>query len=147
MLDDLKTVTNQNNGQISYEAIRIAMQGKPYPMSLADDREIEVVTHAVNLRIDSRLQSCFCELDSYEAVDNAPKWKKGDEVVLARTLECSVSPDSLPVLLRRLFEDTEYVGEDGDDQDVGSLLAENILMTLGFDETGRLVGREALGLD
>jgi hypothetical protein len=41
----------------------------------------------------------------------------------------------------------EYTGEDGDDADIGHSLAEGILMTLGFDDCGKFVGREALGLE
>jgi hypothetical protein len=41
----------------------------------------------------------------------------------------------------------EYTGEDGDDADVGNSLAESILMTLGFDDMGKFVGREAMGLE
>ena len=68
--------------------------------------------------------------------------RKVGKLVLCRTLECTVSPESLPVLLRRLFE------MQGDDNvvDAATSLASDILDDLGIDEYGQCVGREALGL-
>ena len=65
------------------------------------------------------------------------------KLILCQTLDCCVSPESLPVLLRRLYEldtDDEHVA------DAAMSLASDILLTLGFDEYGQFVGREALGL-
>jgi len=64
------------------------------------------------------------------------------KLLLCHCLDCTVSAESLPVLLRRLFD------LDTDDRiaDAGMSLASDILMTLGFDEYGQFVGREALGL-
>ena len=47
-----------------------------------------------------------------------------------------VSPMSMPVLLRRLFEG-----------DPCSSIGASILQTLGFNEEGEQVGREAVGLE
>ena len=121
------------NGTVTYKAVRSAMDGQPYTMSLTGTDEIRAVVDAVNQGIDSHLEACFCPQrgDSYEGGK-----RKAGRLTLCRTLECVVSPESLPVLLRRLFE--------GDD--AGMTLAGDILMTLGFDEYGQFVGREAVGL-
>ena len=63
--------------------------------------------------------------------------RKAGKLVLCHTLECSVSPESLPVLLRRLCELEDSAG---------MMLAADILMVLGFNDYGKFVGREALGL-
>jgi hypothetical protein len=124
---------NRINGTVTYNAVRSAMHGQPYTMSLTGSDEIRAVVDAVNQGIDSHLEACFCPQrgDSYEGGK-----RKAGRLTLCRTLECVVSPESLPVLLRRLFE--------GDD--AGMTLAADILMTLGFDEYGQFVGREAVGL-
>ncbi len=154
--DDTRVLRQENLCEVEYDAIIAACNGEPYTMSLTDRREIEVVIKAVNIGIDSRLQACYCpdRGDDYgqgersiTATSDAKRWKKGDKLVLARTLECSISPESLCVLLRRLFEDMESTGKDGDDADVGMSLASSIMMTLGFNDCGKFVGREALGLD
>lgn len=147
--EDVEVLTNENNCSIPYAAVRKAMDGENYTMSLVGD-DARVVVNAVNIGIDSRLQACCGENDDYGdgkrtiiADEDGARWKAGDELVLAHTLECSVSPESLPVLLRRLFEDMK--GDD--DADDGMSLAASILLTLGFDEQGVFVGREKLGLD
>jgi len=82
-----------------------------YSMSLVDDEEIEAVIEAVNVGIDAHLTACNCpdRGDSYQhgdrsiiATTDTEFWKEGDKLQLARTLECNVSAESLPVLLRRL---------------------------------------------
>ena len=132
-MDDTQIVTNSDGHEIAYDAIRLAMNGEDYPMSLAG-RDAEVCREIVNIGIDSRLQACFIpdRGDTYE--------------VNGGRLECSVSPESLPVLLRRLFEDTQYGEVEDNDADVGHQLAGGILMTLGFNDAGKQVGREAVGL-
>jgi hypothetical protein len=121
------------SGTVTYKAVRTAMNGQPYTMSLTDTDEIRAVVAAVNQGIDSHLEACFCPQrgDRFHGGK-----RKAGRLTLCHTLECTVSPASLPVLLRRLF--------DGDD--AGMSLAGDILMTLGFDEYGHFVGREALGL-
>ena len=114
---------NENLCSITYEAVRSAMDGEPFKMSLTGDDEVAVQA-AVNQGIDSHLEACYTPSlgDSYEPSE--------------RWLDCTVSVESLPVLLRRLFED-------GDESGIGS----GILMTLGFNDIGVFVGREALGLE
>ena len=127
------------SGTVTYEAVRRAMDSEIYTMSLTDTDEIKAVVEAVNMGIDSHLEACFCpgRGDSYEVGT-----RTAGKLTLCHTLECRVSPESLPVLLRRLYElDTAE-----DIADAGMSLADAILMTLGFDECGELVGREALGL-
>ena len=127
------------SGTVTYEAVHTAMGGEPYTMSLTDTNEIRAVIEAVNQGIDSHLEACFCP-------DRGDRFEGGKrmagKLVLCRTLECSVSPESLPVLLRRLYE------SDTDDStvDAATSLGDAILLTLGFDECGQSVGREALGL-
>lgn len=127
------------SGSVSYEAVRAAMGGEPYTMSLTGTDEIRAVIGAVNQGIDSHLEACFCPArgDRYEGGS-----RKAGKLVLCRTLECCISVESLPTLLRRLFE------LDGDEEmvDAAMSLGSDILLTLGFDEYGEFVGREALGL-
>ena len=122
------------SGTVTYETIRTAMNGDPFTMSLTDQDEINAVIVAVNQGIDSHLEACYCpdRGDRYEGGG-----RKLGKLVLCRTLECSVSPESLPVLLRRLFDS---------DNEAGSRLASDILMVLGINEYGQFVGREAMGL-
>jgi hypothetical protein len=125
---------NTCSGTITYETIRTAMNGKPFTMSLTDADEINAIITAVNQGIDSHLEACFCP-------DRGDRFDSGErtlgKLTICRTLECSVSLESFPVLLRRLFEL---------DNEAGMSLASDILSVLGIDEYGRLVGREALGL-
>ncbi len=112
-------------GPITYEEIRFAMLGEAYTMSLVGEAS-EEATRAVNQGIDSHLEACFCP-------DRGDSYKQS-----GHRLECVVSIESLPVLLRRLFESETEEGES---------LASDILYSLGFDECGQYVGREALGLE
>lgn len=127
------------SGSVSYEVVRAAMGGEPYTMSLTDTNEIRGVIEAVNQGIDSHLEACFCpdRGDRYEGGS-----RKAGKLTICRTLECCVSVESLPTLLRRLFE------LDGNEEtlDAAMSLGSVILLTLGFDEYGEFVGREALGL-
>lgn len=127
---------NSNGCTITYDLVRQAMGSESYPMSLTSESEVAAVISAVNQGIDSHLEACFMPELGDAFAPGARTTRSG--AVITRTLECVVSQQSLPVLLRRLFES-------GDDQ--AWSLAEDILTTLGIDETGKLVGREALGLD
>lgn len=122
------------SGTITYETVRTAMNGEPFTMSLTDTDEIKAVIMAVNQGIDAHLEACYCP-DRGDRYDGGQR--KAGKLVLCTTLECSVSPESLPILLRRLCE-----LEDG----AGMMLAGDILFVLGFNECGEFVGREALGL-
>ena len=127
------------SGTVDYETIRQAMNGKPFTMSLTDSDEIQAVIAAVNEGIDAHLEACYCpdRGDRYEGGN-----RKAGKLVLCRTLECSISPESLPVLVRRLCE--SELGGDADVQAEGNRLASDILMVLGINEYGELVGREML---
>lgn len=131
---------NTGSGEVSYETVRKAMDGEPFTMSLTDTDEIKAVIAAVNEGIDSHLEACFCpdRGDRYEGGK-----RRAGKLVLCRTLECSVSPESLPVLLRRLCE-SDLGATDA--ESAGMRLAGDILMVLGFNEYGKFVGREAIGL-
>ena len=105
-----------------------------YPMSLVDDDEIQAVIDAVNIGIDAHLTACNCPQrgDSYQhgdrsitATSDTEYWKTGDRLQLAQTLECNVSAESLPVLLRRL--------DDGEREAAWSLRSA-ILSTLNIEE-------------
>ena len=124
---------------IPYQAVCQAMDGQAYTMSLTDSDEILAVVAAVNQGIDSHLEACFTPScgDHY-----AHGLRKVGELVLCSCLDCTVSQPSLPELLRRLCE----LNADQDIADAGLTLAEAILLTLGFNESGHFVGREALGL-
>ena len=86
------------SGTVDYETIRQAMNGKPFTMSLTDEDEIRAVIAAVNEGIDAHLEACYCpdRGDRYGGGN-----RKAGKLVLCRTLECVVSVESLPVLLRR----------------------------------------------
>lgn len=122
------------SGSVTYEEVRTAMNGEPFTMSVTEPEEIQAVIDAVNQGIDGHLEACFCpdRGDQYEGGS-----RKAGKLVLCHTLECSVSPKSLPVLLRRLCEL---------DDSAGMRLASDILTVLGFNDYGEFVGREALGL-
>ena len=124
---------------VPYQAVRQAMQDRAFSMSLTDPDEICAVVVAVNQRIDSHLEACFLPPlgDHY-----AHGQRTVGSLVLCHCLDCAVSLQSLPVLLRRLCE----LDTDEDIADAGLSLAGDILLTLGFDEYGQFVGREALGL-
>jgi hypothetical protein len=122
------------SGTVSYETVRTAMNGEPFTMSLTDTDDIQAVIVAVNQGIDAHLEVCFCP----DRGDNYDGGKRtAGKIVICRTLECSVSVESLPILLRRLCDL---------DNEAGTRLASDILIVLGINEYGKFVGREALGL-
>jgi hypothetical protein len=127
------------SGIVTYETIRRAMNGEPFTMSLTDGDEIRAIIEAVNEGIDSHLEACFCP-DRGDHYDGGER--KAGRLVLCRTLECSISPESLPVLLRRLCESD--LGGNAEVQAEGNRLASDILMVLGINEYGTFVGQEAL---
>jgi hypothetical protein len=130
-----------DTGSVAYETVHKAMGGEPFTMSLTDEDEIKAVIAAVNEGIDAHLEACYCP-DRGDRYDGGKR--KAGKLVLCRTLECTISPDSLPVLLRRVCESD--LGGDAEVQSEGNRLASDILMCLGIDEYGELVGREAVGL-
>lgn len=129
---------NTGSGTVTYQTIREAMADEPFTMSLTDTDEIKAVITAVNQGIDGHLEACYCP-DRGDRFDGGKR--KAGKLVLCHSLDCSVSPESLPVLLRRLSEsdlgDTEV-------EEAGMRLADDILLVLGINEYGQYVGREAL---
>jgi len=104
-----------------------------YPMSVVGE-DIEAVIRAVNIGIDAHLTACNCpdRGDSYEhggrsimATSDTEHWDAGEKLLLAHTLECAVSAESLSVLLRRLDEDGSEAAQS---------LRADILSTLGIEE-------------
>jgi hypothetical protein len=117
---------NEMLRSVTYDAVRKAMGGDPFTMRLPGEGDIDAITAAVNQGIDAHLEACYIpdRGDSYEFEGGA--------------LVCSVSPESMPVLLRRLFEDGS---------DDATSLASSFMTSLGFRDSGEFVGREALGLE
>lgn len=137
-------ITHPSSGvNIPYATVLKALDDQGithYPMSLTSDDEKDAIVRAVNQGIDSHLEACFVPArgDKYDsgersivATEDAAHWKAGDKLVLARTPECVVSRDSLPVLLRRLA-DLDY-----DEDNEASTLAGDILQGLGINDDGR----------
>ena len=123
-----------DSGSVTYKAVQEAMGDEHFTMSLTDADEIKATIDAVNQGIDGHLEACNCP-DRGDRYDGGQR--KAGKLVLCHTLECVVSSESLPVLLRRLCEL---------DDSTGMMLAADILMVLGFNEYGKFVGRAALGL-
>lgn len=125
---------NENGIEIGYDLVKQAQGSKPYPMSLTG-KAIDVVTAAVNRGIDSYLEACFIpdRGDSF-----MPGKRETANTFICRTLECRVSPESMPVLLRRLFS---LEGSDEFEEEARSL-ASSILTTLGIDEEGKWKPKE-----
>ena len=86
----------------------VAKRNKPYSMDLVGE-DAKAVQAVVNQGIDSHLESCYVpdRGDSYEF--RRDPGIRGQ--VRGTSLKCSVSPESLPVLIRRLMEDSNEHGE------------------------------------
>lgn len=97
----MSTFRDANLVEIDYETVRLAMQNKPFTMSLVGITEISAIVGALNMGIDSHLESCYVPErgDKYEIGK-----REVNGVVIADTLECTISVESLPILLRRLQE-------------------------------------------
>lgn len=108
-------------------------------MSLPGESEQKAVIAAVNQGIDSYLEICYCAErgDSFERgersfiaqsdgpfIDGAFKWRKGDKVVHTVTLECKISPASMPTFIRRLMTLPDKVGDSV--REAGESLASDI---------------------
>ncbi len=131
---------DSGSGTVDYQTVRQAMAGEPFTMSLTEPDEIKAIIAAVNQGIDAHLEACYCP-DRGDQYDGGKR--KAGKLVLCRTLECTISPESLPTLLRRLCDSD--LG-DAETESSGMRLAGDILMVLGINEYGTFVGREALGL-
>jgi hypothetical protein len=119
---------------IPYSLVRDAMEDQGlthYPMSLVGSA-VERVRECVNQGIDSYLEACNSpdRGDGYAYGERSIGSGKNKRVI-ARTLECQVSAQSLPVLLRRLSE------VDYDENDEDQTLAADVLHTLGIDDAGK----------
>lgn len=114
-------LTNANLCRISYKAIRKAMGGKPYTMELTKD-DAKLIERVVNVGIDSHLEACFVR-------DRGDSFLRNDR----QRLNCVVSVESFPTLVRRLFETNDEESE---------LLASDMLSVLGFDESGKWTKQE-----
>lgn len=104
-----------------------------YPMNLPlGTHDAEVVQLAVNQGIDSHLQACYVpdRGDRYEVQ------RPGADIasrVRGSCLDCNVSAESLPVLVRRLFEMGEKDSKDGSVADHACSLASSICGTLDIE--------------
>jgi hypothetical protein len=130
------TICNSQLVSVPYSTVQRAIEltdSDPFNMTIRCPIEWAAIAQAVNQGIDAHLEAC--NLQGIDRYDNGI---------------CSVSPQSLCVLLRR-FGDTEFVGTDkhgaGDIWDAGMSLQSSIFTVLGIDEYGHYVGREALGME
>ena len=111
----------------SEEILAAAKEYGPYPMTMAGD-EAKLIEMLVNQGIDSHLEACFMPSrgDSYDwKTEQVTDWLTNTK------LHCIVSPESMPVLLRRLHEHEENEGEFAE---AAMSLRCAILETLGFEE-------------
>lgn len=85
-----------------------------YRLTIRNEEEQAIVRHAVNGGIDAHLEACYVPArgDSFQWVDGQLKGR--------------VSPESLPVLVRRVMNDCS-------DSDGGLRLACDICYTLGIE--------------
>lgn len=114
---------------ITYQRITAACDGKPYDAVFRGQDAIAVVK-AVNQGIDSRLEACFLkERDVYGAWPCVVAILDGKDVCRIERMEaklvCKISPESLPVLLRRLNATRREEAE---------FLVYDILQTLGIKD-------------
>lgn len=132
----MKYVSNSDMIKIPYSEILKAIEltdSDPFTMTIRSNVEWRVIANCVNQGIDSHLEAIT------------------DSSFDASTGECSVSPQDLCVLLRRLgdydFTEEDETDPDNDEWSKAISLQSSILTVLGFNDYGKYVGREALGLD
>jgi hypothetical protein len=121
----MNIIQNSNMVDIDYQTILHAIEqtdSSPFVMKIKDQNEWEVIADCVNQGIDSYLEAC--NINGIDHYDNG---------------NCKISPHSLCVLLRRLGERECSLHE--------CYLQDLILTVLGFDDCGKYVGREAMGLE
>ena len=121
--------------QVPYSTVLKAIEetgSNPFRMTIRCQAEWSAIAQCVNQGVDGYLEA-ICNKD--DVFNNG---------------FCSLTPDSLCVLLRRLgdtdFRDTEQHTAD-EIWDAATSLQSSILTVLGIDEYGKYVGREAMGLD
>lgn len=130
------TICNSQLVNVAYSTVLRAIEetdSDPFTMTIRCKVEWAAIAQCVSQGIDSHLKACF--LKSIDRFDNG---------------DCSVSPHSLCVLLRRLgdtkFCDTDKHNAD-DIWDAATSLQSSIFSVLGISEYGEYVGREAMGLE
>lgn len=120
-MSEAPRLTDSNGIVVLYDKIMHLQGDKMYNMNLIGD-DAKVV-QAVVLGIDSRLEVCYAPErgDAYNVM-------KCDVVgsCFPVRLKCCVSSESMPTLLRRLFE---FVGDD-EEMDTAARLAQAILDSL-----------------
>lgn len=138
MFDTLtdNNICNSQLVNVSYSTVLRAIEdtdSDPFTMTIRCDAEWAAIAQCVNQGIDSHLEAC--NLQGIDRYDNG---------------DCSVSPKSLCVLLRRLggteFRATDKHSAD-EIWDAATSLQSSIFTVLGIDEYGKYVGREAMGLE
>ena len=129
------TICNSQLVQVTYSTVLRAIDltgSDPFTMTIRCPIEWSAIAQCVNQGIDSHLEAICHPEDSF---DNG---------------NCSISPHSLCVLLRRMG-DTEFRATDShsadDLWDAATSLQSSIFTVLGIDEFGEYVGREAMGLE
>lgn len=110
-----ETFEDGNCNVIHYSEIKDAVKDEEFTMTLSS-HDLQVFKTAVNQGIDSRLQACWVPA-------------RGDLIQPGSNgrVKITLSKDSLPVLLRRLFEN-------GGDTETS--LASDIMASLGFNDRG-----------
>jgi hypothetical protein len=151
--NDKNTFSQENMVKVKYGEVRKAHRkysgDKPFDMRLSPEDAAPFV-HAVNMGIDSHLEACFVPARGDKVSVNSRQIAvlndqpvHGLPVKAAKQyLDVEISAESLPVLLRRLYEDMPDGGKDGGMADKGMSLASSMMMTLGFNDTGKFVGRD-----
>ena len=91
-----------------HAAIAQAAPRRGYPMSLVGEDRHAVIA-AVNQGIDAHLEACFVPARGDRFRMQTPPGIRGR--ISGPRLECRVSPQSLPVLLRRLLESGDETAE------------------------------------
>lgn len=129
------TICNSQLVQVPYSTVLRAIErtdSDPFTMTIRCDIEWAAIAQCVNQGIDSYLEA-IC--DPRDVFDNG---------------NCSVTPHSLCVLLRRLG-DTEFQAFQNHTADelwdAAISLQSSIFTVLGIDDSGRYVGREVMGLE
>jgi hypothetical protein len=133
---EVETFTQENMCLVTYAAVIKAQGEKPFFISTQCQTQANALAAAINRGIDSRLQAVSCDSEIVQKyIGDKPS---------AKAMQLLISPATLPVLIRRLFE-----GQDMDEEtfDAAHTLGGDIMNSLGFDDTGKFVGREALGLE
>jgi hypothetical protein len=103
---------------IQYKQIQDCI-AEPYEMTLTGE-DTAAIQDAISLGIDGRLQACYVP-------SRGDKYEWGPHDSCNTTLQIAVSGESMPILLRRLFEGK---------RECGYQLAKDIMDDLGLDDYG-----------